>query len=353
MNRPKLIVALFGAAVGGMLVGWLLGRQSPTAALRTSPPVAAIASVPVQPDRAALERRIESLEADLSRTVAQNAEQRAQLRPDALSAKPALDELLALMPGKFPAGNWRPVEFAAEDCWFESLDGLRLHGWYFPQEQPLATILYIHGNAGNLTHRATIARELQEHLASSVLVFDYRGYGRSEGVPTFDGIVRDAEAAREWLAKRAGIADRDVVLMGESLGGGVAVQLATRTGARGLILDSTFASLRDAAKAHYAGWLVNAAIRNSFDSVAEIGKYNGPLLQFHGDRDSVVPLTSAQALFAAANEPKRFITLPGKDHNDLNPPEIYWAAREFLNELPEVNAAAAPQVGSGTASEKQ
>ena len=341
MNASKYLVAMFGVAVGGMLVGWALGRQLPFSAPRTAPPVAAIPSVPpIQPDRTALERRIESLEADLSRTAAQNAEQRALLRPDALDAKPALDERLALMPSKFPAGDWRPAEFAAEDCWFESLDGLRLHGWYFPHEQPLATILYIHGNAGNLTHRATIARELQKHLASSVLVFDYRGYGRSEGVPTFAGIVRDAEAAREWLAKRDDISDRDVVLIGESLGGGVAVQLATRTGARGLILDSTFASLRDAAKAHYAGWLVNAAVRNSFDSVAEIGNYHGPLLQFHGDRDSVVPLASAQALFAAANEPKRFITLPGKDHNDLNPPEIYWAARELLNELPAVGSAA-------------
>jgi fermentation-respiration switch protein FrsA (DUF1100 family) len=132
----------------------------------------------------------------------------------------------------------------------------------------------------------------------------------------------------------------------------VAVQLAARTGARGLILDSTFASLRDAAKAHYSGWLVNAAVRNSFDSIAEIGKYHGPLLQFHGDQDSVVPLASAQSLFAAANEPKRFITLPGKDHNDLNPPEIYWAAHEFLNDLPPLGTAAAPGEESAAASQQ-
>jgi fermentation-respiration switch protein FrsA (DUF1100 family) len=342
MNRKQL-VAMLGVAVVGVIAGWGLGRQcstqvATTTALHTTPAV----DQHVESDRAALELRIAGLEADLTRSQSQIAEQRELLRPDALAPKAALDERLALLPAKFPAGNWRPAEFAAEDCWFESLDGLHLHGWYFPHEQPQAAILYIHGNAGNLTHRASAARELHKHLSASVLVFDYRGYGRSEGVPTFAGIVRDAEAARQWLAGRLGIADRDVVLLGESLGGGVAVELAARTGARGLILDSTFASMRDVAMSRHPGWLVNAVVRNAFDSVSEIGEYRGPLLQFHGNRDSVIPFDSAEKLFAAAHEPKRFVALPGKDHNDPNPPEFYWAARQFVSELPAVETPTAP-----------
>jgi len=111
--------------------------------------------------------------------------------------------------------------------------------------------LLAHGNAGNVTHRAGLLRDLHDQLRTSVFCFDYRGYGRSEGKPDEQGALADARAARAWLAARAGIPERQIVLMGESLGGGVAVDLAAVDGARGLVLKSTFSSIRDVAAADF------------------------------------------------------------------------------------------------------
>src|SRR5439155_17149604 len=124
-----------------------------------------------------------------------------------------------------------------EDAWFEADDGTRLHGWFAEAKNPRAVVLHTHGNAGNVTHRAPLLELFRERLRASILVFDYRGYGRSEGTPDEKGILADARAARRWLAKRAGVAESDVVLHGTSLGGGVAVDLAARDGARGLVLE--------------------------------------------------------------------------------------------------------------------
>ena len=183
--------------------------------------------------------------------------------------------------------------------------GTRLHGWYVPHEHPRAVILLAHGNAGNVTHRADLLRDLHDQMRTSVLCFDYRGYGRSEGTPDEQGVLADARAARAWLAARAGIPERQIVMMGESLGGGVAVDLAAADGARGLVLKSTFSSIRDVAAADFPCSPVRPLVQIRFDSAAKIPNYHGPLLQFHGDNDHTIPLASARRLFAAANEPKR------------------------------------------------
>ncbi len=170
---------------------------------------------------------------------------------------------------------------------------------------------------------------------ASVLVFDYRGYGRSEGTPNEAGILADARAARAWLAGRAGIQADQVVLLGESLGGGVQVDLAASDGARGLILLGTFSSLPDVAAAHYPWWLpVRLLMRTRLDSLAKIGRYHGPLLQIHGDHDSIVPLACARRLFEAANEPKELVVIGGGDHNDPLSPRALQAIDQFLERLP-------------------
>ena len=165
-----------------------------------------------------------------------------------------------------------------------------------------------------------------------MLIFDYRGYGRSAGKPTGRGILADARAARAWLARREKIPKEQIVLMGESIGGAVAVDLAA-DGARGLIVENSFASLPEVAAYHFPWIPVRLLMRTRLNSAARIREYHGPLLQSHGDRDTIVPLASGRRLFAAANEPKKFILIPGGDHNDAHSPEYYQQVREFVESL--------------------
>lgn len=265
----------------------------------------------------------------------QLATQREMLRRQTLDrSHRSPDEFLALFPARFPEGDWQPAEVGFEDCWFTSADGLRLHAWYLPHARPHAALLHLHGNAGNLSHRVEAARLLWQQCDSSVLVFDYRGYGRSEGTPTVLGLLADARAARAYLAAREKIAESQIVLLGESLGGGIAVDLAAHDGARGLILESTFSSLRDVAAAHYPEFLVSMLVADKLNSAAQITKYRGPLLQVHGEADQVIPLASGRRLFEAANQPKTLLTLPRHDHDDRLPAEYYTTIGRFLEQLP-------------------
>jgi fermentation-respiration switch protein FrsA (DUF1100 family) len=141
------------------------------------------------------------------------------------------------------------------------------------------------------------------------------------------------EGLRTILAAAAGPAQRVIVISGQSLGGAVAIDLAARDGARGLIIESTFSSLRDVASHHYPklAWLVPAG---KLDSGALIARYKGPLLQSHGDKDGTIPYPLARKLFDAANEPKQFVRVPGGDHNDAPPPEYLRQLDAFITDLP-------------------
>jgi fermentation-respiration switch protein FrsA (DUF1100 family) len=257
----------------------------------------------------------------------------------ALTATPgsrglSLEEAIVFAPRPYPRGDWRADGPGVEDAWFESPDGLRLHGWFAEAREPRAVVLYAHGNAGNVTDRRHALHLFRDQLAASVLVFDYRGYGRSQGVPTETGVLADARAARRWLADRCGVPEGEIVLVGNSLGGGVAVDLAVQDGARGLVLENTFTSLPDVAASHVrlfpAWWVMGTRL----DSLAKIPRYRGPLLQTHGDADEVVPFGLGEKLFAVANEPKRFVRVRGGRHNDPPAPEYVAALDEFLGSLP-------------------
>jgi fermentation-respiration switch protein FrsA (DUF1100 family) len=281
------------------------------------------------------EAKIEGLAAELMAGEQRCIALREAVRQETLnSAARSPDEFLALFPAQFPSGDWQPAETRFEDCWFRSDDGLRLHGWMLRHTKPKAAVLLVHGNAGNLTHRAARAAQLSQRNGASVLIFDYRGYGRSEGTPTIGGLLDDARAARALLAEREGIQERDVVLLGESLGGAVAVELAARDGVRGLILESTFSTLRESAAAHYPRLLVDALVADRLDSATNIRNYHGPLLQVHGDADRTIPLALGEALHAAANEPKQLLVLPGHDHNDPLPESYLQSLDSFLAGLP-------------------
>jgi hypothetical protein len=245
-----------------------------------------------------------------------------------------LEESMIFFPSVYPEGDWRPAGLAVEDAWFQAADGTKLHGWYLPHPRARAAVLFCHGNGGNITHRAYALHVLNRRVGVSVLMFDYRGYGRSEGKPDEPGILADARAARAWLAARENIRESDIVMMGESLGGAVAVDLAARDGARALVVESTFSSLPDVGAYHYAWLPVRLLARTRLDSLSKIGDYRGPLLQAHGDRDTIVPIEFGRRLFEAANEPKQFLVLPGHNHNDLLPNTYYDALAEFIERLP-------------------
>ncbi|MBN2218639.1 MAG: alpha/beta hydrolase [Pirellulales bacterium] len=245
-----------------------------------------------------------------------------------------LERSMIFFPSRYPSGEWNPSALTFEDAFFTAADGTRLHGWHAHRENPRAVILYCHGNAGNITHRAEILRILHGRVGASVLMFDYRGYGRSEGKPSEHGLLADARAARAWLAEREGIDPSDVVLMGRSLGGAVAVDLAAADGARGLVLESTFTSIPDMAAYHYPALPVRGLLRTRFDSLSKIANYHGPLLASHGDADTLVPMENGQKLFEAANQPKQFIRLGDRGHNEPLPMSYYDALGRFLDGLP-------------------
>jgi fermentation-respiration switch protein FrsA (DUF1100 family) len=244
----------------------------------------------------------------------------------------AFEDSLIFFPSPYPEGDWNPGGLPIEDAWFEAPDATRLHGWFIPHPAPRAVVLFAHGNAGNVTHRIDALHRLWE-LELSVLIFDYRGYGRSAGRPNEQGILADARAARQWLSGRAGVDGRQIVLLGESIGGAVAVDLASRDGARGLILESAFTSIPDVAAHHYWFLPVRRFMRTRLNSFEKIPHYRGPLLMCHGDVDQIVPIALGQRLFDAANPPKRMVRLVGHHHNDPLPREWYVALDEFIDGL--------------------
>jgi len=248
--------------------------------------------------------------------------------------RPSWEDSLVFHPQPFPESEDREEDLRFETARIAANDGVRLHGWFLAAEKPTAVVLYCHGNAGNIAGRRWVIRLFRDYLNCSILMFDYRGYGRSEGVPTEEGVLEDARAARRWLAERAAVPESEIVLVGTSLGGAVAVDLAAKDGARGLILGSTFTSLPDVASSYLLGLPTHWLMKNRLDSESKIADYRGPLLQTHGDADGVVPFKLGRRLFHAANEPKQFVAVPGAGHNDPPTREIFEALRQFLETLP-------------------
>ena len=242
-------------------------------------------------------------------------------------------------PAKYPKGDWLPTTVLVQDASFSAADGTKLHGWYVTQPQAKGHALLLHGNAGNVTLLAETLRTLNQRHKLAVLAPDYRGFGKSDGKPSEQGLYQDARAARRWLAEKEGIAESDVILMGVSLGGAVAVELAAHDGARGLVLANTFTSLPAAAQARLPLVPMSLILSTRMNSLAKIKEYRGPLLLSHGDADEVVPYSQGKALYEAAPGPKKLITVRGGKHNDPQPEEYRAALDEFLDNLPAVGNA--------------
>jgi fermentation-respiration switch protein FrsA (DUF1100 family)/uncharacterized protein YciI len=221
-------------------------------------------------------------------------------------------------PTRYPDGWWHTQgEVGAQDVWLATSDGLKLHAWLVtaPLEIPGSRLitLYLHGNGANLARRTRHLREIAA-AGSSVLIVDYRGYGKSAGRPTERGLYRDADAAYDYLTG-VGYLPSQIVLLGESLGSAVAADVARRRPCAGVVLECPLTSL--SAMAGTIVPLVGRLFASGFNTRRKIGGVHAPLLIIHGDRDTMVPYAMGRALFDAANEPKSFWTVEGANHSDI------------------------------------
>jgi fermentation-respiration switch protein FrsA (DUF1100 family) len=234
--------------------------------------------------------------------------------------------LLALWAGQrqlmyFPFGD-TPAPDAlgldgVEAVTFETVDGLRLGGWFFPaiDVAPTATVLVFNGNAGNRSYRVPLATGLRD-LGFQVLLFDYRGFGGNPGSPSERGLALDARAARDFLVRRNGVDATRLIYFGESLGSAVAAELASEHPPAALILRSPFTSMADVGQYHYWWLPVRWLIRDRYPTIDLIGRVRSPLLVIVGDRDRIVPAEFSRRLYEAAREPKSLLSMPEADHND-------------------------------------
>ena len=217
-------------------------------------------------------------------------------------------------PSKYPEGLWdEQAQLGAADVWLDTRDGVRIHSWLVKQPDARFVTLFLHGNAGNITDRSSHIREITA-AGSSILIVDYRGYGKSNGRPTERGIYADAETAYDHLVK-SGYLPNQIILHGESLGTAVTVDLAARRECAGVVLEAPFTSGQDVARTvlPYIGPLLVW----SFSSREKIARIHAPMLFIHGNRDEIIPLRLGQALFAAAPEPKSMWIVPDAGHNNI------------------------------------
>jgi fermentation-respiration switch protein FrsA (DUF1100 family) len=234
------------------------------------------------------------------------------------------------------AEDWRMApDERVQDVELHAADGTRLHGWWYPQEGARGAVLFCHGKYGNVSQYGKTLLEVARVLGESVLMVDYPGFGRSEGHPSEAACYAAADAAYNWLTQDQQVPAERIVVYGESLGGGVAVDLASRRPHRALVLVKTFTSLPDVGQNLMPCFPVQWVMRNRFDSLAKIGRCEGPVFVAHGTDDDLVPYGLGQRLFAAAREPKAFFPVPGAGHGD-------WLERAFLPELRQFLAGQAP-----------
>jgi uncharacterized protein len=229
-----------------------------------------------------------------------------------------------------------PPNERVEDVFFQIPGNLTLHGWWCPTENwtsEQGALIYCTGNGGNLSMRSEAIKPWLRDFGTAVLIFDYPGYGRSQGRPSEAGCYAAAQAAYDWLTMTKSVPARRILIYGSSLGGAVATDLASRRPHRALVLLMTFSSLPEAAQWHYpwvpARWLV----RSQFNSRAKIGSCAGPVFMAHGTADEIVPFSLGERLFEAAQEPKAFLPLEGKGHDEMLVELFLPALREFLKKI--------------------
>jgi len=212
-------------------------------------------------------------------------------------------------------------------------DGVRIHGWYVPHPQAKVALLYLHGNAGHIEDRRSFIGDLRD-LPANVLALDYRGYGKSEGRPSEDGLYRDVRAAYDWLARRHDPAR--IVVLGKSLGAAPACELATQVPLGGLVVQSAFTSIADMSRRVLPFFPARWFLRHKYDNLSKVPRIACPKLFIHGREDEMIPFEMAERMHAAAAEPKRAAWFDRGDHNGLidgNGKAYFDALRRFLDDV--------------------
>lgn len=207
-------------------------------------------------------------------------------------------------------------------------DGTKLEAWYHPAKENYPTIIHFHGNAGNLSHRADFF-SLVRDAGFGIIGVDYRGYGKSEGSPSEEGFYQDGRATMEYVTKTLSIPENKLIIYGESIGTGVAVQMATEHKIAALILQSPFTTMAAPAILQYPFLPVNLLLKDRYDSLSKIANIYVPTLFLHGEKDTLVPINLGKELFAKANEPKQPIYYPEIGHNDYELDKLVAAIVEF------------------------
>jgi fermentation-respiration switch protein FrsA (DUF1100 family) len=238
---------------------------------------------------------------------------------------------------RYPRGFVPPETYGlkAEEVWLTASDGVRVNGWFFPQERSSKVLLFFHGNAENIGTGLERTKILSS-LGLSIFAVDYRGYGKSEGSPDEAGVYRDADAAYRYLIEKRGFRAQDIVIHGVSLGGAVAIDLASRVECGGLIAESTFTTARDMARHALLIPLYAYVPKSQFKSLDKIARVRAPVLIIHGKHDELIPFAMGESLYQAAPQPKTLAPLEFAGHNDvlLVNREVYLNhLREFVEKL--------------------
>ena len=240
-------------------------------------------------------------------------------------------------PSRESHGDAASLGRAFEDAHFEADDGVKLHGWFFPADASSPrrdwAILQCHGNAGNISGRLGQFEVLLE-TGASVFAFDYRGYGRSEGAPGEEGTYRDAQAAHQWLVGK-GFGATNIIVLGESLGGGVGSELALREPVKALILERTYTSIPDLGAEVFPFLPVRLLSSIKYDTRDKLPRITAPVLVLHSRQDELVGFHHGERNYEAANEPKMLRELEG-GHNDalfVNRERYLDALEEFFKSL--------------------
>ena len=222
-----------------------------------------------------------------------------------------------------------------EDVFFLSSNQYWIHGWFIPGTSKY-TLLWFHGNGGNIGHRTEEILMMHNSLGVNIFIFDYRGYGRSEGKPSEQGVYQDAKAAIKYIQNRLEVDSSRIIYFGRSLGAAIAIHSASTHPPSGMILVAPFTSLSDIAALTFPHLPLKWLTRNRYNTISKIKELHTPLLIMHGDLDDVIPLTHSNRIFDAANQPKTLKVLVGAGHNDTHSidPYNYWnILNDFINTI--------------------
>lgn len=227
------------------------------------------------------------------------------------------ESLFVFQPSPWEDRNWAQLSgLLLEEVWIPVDEVVTVFGWFIDAGPNRPVLLWCHGNAGNVSHRLENIRRLSQR-GISVLIFDYRGYGRSTGMPSEVGLYQDALASYDYLIHHRRISPERLILFGRSLGAAVAGEVAVQRPSAGLIVEGAFPSIQAMSDHHYFGLPARWVMDLDFNLAQKVRALHVPLLVIHGEQDSIVPIPLGKQVFDAAHEPKQWYAVSGAEHNDV------------------------------------